>query len=238
MEKTYYEKTQEKLEEIIKDTEWSARVSQNGGFAETYVEFETYSPAGEDFIASIVISGKPTVKKIAAEFQDYIEYYNPVAEALLWVDSEGHGKNGAPDLEELIADKKYMKQEMLDLYNAITRKTKKKSTMTTGTKTTNKIDPVGSNAFDCLAVTQVQVLPFKEGPSLGHIKGLATIVLNDQFEVRGLRIMDGENGLFVSYPLDPFFKGEEYKNICYPITSQLRRHIENCVLEKYQAAIA
>ena len=28
-----------------------------------------------------------------------------------------------------------------------------------------------SAAFDCLAVTQVQVFPFKEGPSLGHLKG-------------------------------------------------------------------
>ena len=65
--KSYYEKTQEKLEELIKDTDWSASVSQNGDRAETVVEFETASPAGEDFIASLVISGKPTVKEIAGE---------------------------------------------------------------------------------------------------------------------------------------------------------------------------
>lgn len=91
--------------------------------------------------------------------------------------------------------------------------------------------------FDCLAVTSVQVFPFRDGPSLGHIKGLAQVVLNDQFLVRGLRIMDGENGLFVGYPVDPFFKGEEYRTVCNPMTRQLREHIENCVLEKYQAAI-
>lgn len=95
-----------------------------------------------------------------------------------------------------------------------------------------------SSAFDCLAVTQVQVFPFKEGPSLGHMKGLAQIVLNDQMVIRGLRIMDGEYGLFVSYPLDPFYKGEDFKSICNPVTRQLREHIENCVLEKYQAAVA
>ena len=78
----------------------------------------------------------------------------------------------------------------------------------------------------------------RDGVSLGHIKGLATIVLNDQMEIRGLRVLDGANGLFVSYPLDPFFKGEEYKTICSPISRQLREHIENCVLEKYQAAVA
>ena len=94
-----------------------------------------------------------------------------------------------------------------------------------------------SDAFDCLAVTQVQVFPFKDDSSLGHLKGLAQVVLNDQLVIRGLRIMDGLNGLFVSYPLDPFCKGEDFKSICNPITRQLREHIENCVLEKYQATV-
>ena len=94
-----------------------------------------------------------------------------------------------------------------------------------------------SSAFDCLAVTQVQVYPFKEGPSMGHMLGLATIVLNDQFQVRGLRIMDGEHGLYVGYPNDPFYKGEDFRSVCCPMTRQLREHIENCVLEKYRASL-
>ena len=110
--------------------------------------------------------------------------------------------------------------------------------MTTETKTTTKTEPVESNAFDCLAVTSVQVFPFKEGTQLGHMKALAQIVLNDQLVIRGLRVMEGEYGLFVSYPIDPFYKGEEYRSICTPMTRLLREHIENCVLEKYQAAIA
>ena len=73
--------------------------------------------------------------------------------------------------------------------------------------------------------------------NLGHIKGLAQIVLNDQLIIRGLRIMDGLNGLFVSYPIDPFYKGDDLRSIVNPITRQLREHIENCILEKYQAAV-
>lgn len=92
-------------------------------------------------------------------------------------------------------------------------------------------------SWDCLAVTNVQVYPFRDEPSLGHIKAVATVVLNDQFMIRGLRVMDGENGLFVSYPVDPFYKGECYRSVCNPVTRQLREHIENCVLEKYQACI-
>lgn len=89
--------------------------------------------------------------------------------------------------------------------------------------------------FDCLQVTQVQVFPFKEGVSVGHIRGLATVVLNDQLIIRSLRIMEGENGLFVGYPIDPFFKGDEFRSIANPLTRELRLHIENVVLEKYQA---
>ena len=94
-----------------------------------------------------------------------------------------------------------------------------------------------SPAFDCLAVTQVKVYPFKEGPSMGKMLALASIVLNDQLLVRHLRIMDGENGLYVAYPNDPFYKGEDFHAVCFPMKRQLREHIENCVLEKYQASL-
>lgn len=95
-----------------------------------------------------------------------------------------------------------------------------------------------NNFFDCLAVTNVQVFPFKEGHNFGKMKALATIVLNDQIQIRGLRVMEGENGIYVGYPADPYNRGEDYYTVCLPITRQLREHIENCVLEKYQAAIA
>lgn len=88
-----------------------------------------------------------------------------------------------------------------------------------------------------MVVTAVQVFPFKSGANLGHIKGLAEVVINDALVIRGLRICDGENGMFVQYPVDPFYKGDEFRSIVFPMTRELREHIENVVLEKYQAAI-
>lgn len=87
-----------------------------------------------------------------------------------------------------------------------------------------------------IEVTKVDVYPFKEGAYIGRVKAIANIVLNDQIQVRGLRVMDGENGLFVGYPVDPFYKGEGFRNIVFPITSELRHHIEKSVLEKYDEA--
>lgn len=100
--------------------------------------------------------------------------------------------------------------------------------------TPDKTERYESQQFDCLAVTQVQVFPFRDGQNLGHFKGVASVVLNDQLHIRGLRVMDGENGLFVGFPIDPFYKGEDFQSVVFPITKQLREHIENCVLEKYQ----
>lgn len=87
-----------------------------------------------------------------------------------------------------------------------------------------------STDFDCLAVTDVKVTVFPKLPGAAHVKGVAEVVLNDQFIVRGLRILDGTAGLFVSYPVDPFY---DLRCIAQPITRQLREHIENAVLEKY-----
>lgn len=104
----------------------------------------------------------------------------------------------------------------------------------TAEKSTEDIVQKESTTFDCLAVTNVQIFPFKEGMSLGKIKAMASVVLNDQLQIRGLRVVDGTQGFFVGYPCDPFFKGEESRYVCAPITRQLREHIENCVLERYQ----
>ena len=97
-----------------------------------------------------------------------------------------------------------------------------------------KKEQKAENGFECLSVTSVQVYPFRDGARCGNILGLATVVLNDQLVIRGLRIMGGENGMFVAYPVDPFYKGEDLRSTVFPMTRALREHIENCVLEKYQ----
>ena len=95
--------------------------------------------------------------------------------------------------------------------------------------------PIDSE-FDVLAVTDVKVYVFNESANMDQVKGLATIVLNDQLKIRGLRVMEGINGMYVAYPNDPFYKGEELRAGVFPMTRQLREHIENCILEKYRDA--
>lgn len=90
--------------------------------------------------------------------------------------------------------------------------------------------------FDCLAASSVTVQVFPKN-EMTKILGIAQIVLNDQLIIRGIRVMNGTCGLYVSYPIDPFHKGEDFRSICTPITRRLREHIENEILEKYQEVI-
>ena len=86
-----------------------------------------------------------------------------------------------------------------------------------------------------IIVTDIKIFPFPfKDAGIGHIRAFANIVLNDALIIRGLRIMEGNNSLFLSYPLDPFFTGMDYRSIIVPVTRGLREYIENEVLKQYQ----
>ena len=87
-------------------------------------------------------------------------------------------------------------------------------------------------------VTKVQVFPFKEGPHLGHMKGLAVIQISNAFSIRGLRIMQRDDGeMFVGYPVDPFYKGEEYRHMVEPLSENVKAAVEHAVLAKWHEAM-
>jgi stage V sporulation protein G len=84
--------------------------------------------------------------------------------------------------------------------------------------------------FPCFQVTSCQIFLVKE---LGKTKAMARVMLNDQLQLTGLRVVEGANGLFVAYPNDPAYKGEDYRSLFYPVTKELREHIEETVLTMY-----
>ena len=95
-------------------------------------------------------------------------------------------------------------------------------------------------AFDCICVTDVRISPIKQIEGLTHTKALAEIVFNDQLLIRGIRIVEGENGLYISYPFPVHpTTGEngQPRSTVFPITKVLRDHVEAVVLEKYQDTI-
>lgn len=88
-----------------------------------------------------------------------------------------------------------------------------------------------------IIVTKICIFPFQD-EGLGHILAMSNIVLNDALIIRGLHIMEGENGLFLAYPANPFSKGMDFGPIIVPVTCELRKYIENKVLEQYRKEVA
>lgn len=79
-------------------------------------------------------------------------------------------------------------------------------------------------------ITQVQVFPVQ---SEGKLRAFARILINEAILLTSIRVYDGAKGLFVSYPNDPAHKGEDYRQLFYPITKEMRDKIENTVLAEY-----
>ena len=68
------------------------------------------------------------------------------------------------------------------------------------------------------------------------IKGTASVNINGAFAIRGVKIIEGSNGLFVSMPSYKTGNGE-YKDICFPCTKDARMEFEDAVLAAYQQAL-
>lgn len=88
-----------------------------------------------------------------------------------------------------------------------------------------------------IIVTDIKIFPFKCG-CIDGIRALANIILNDAIIIRGLRIMEGTNKPFLSYPADPFFNGTHLRSAIVPLTRKLSEYIENEVLKQYHKEVA
>jgi len=68
----------------------------------------------------------------------------------------------------------------------------------------------------------------ENGPS----KAFCDLLLMDQFIVKGLRVVQGKEGLFVSMPQQQGRDGKWYDTF-YPVSVDLRKDIQDYVLDKY-----
>lgn len=80
-------------------------------------DFSKFTPAGQDFSFSAAMKGKD-LDSLITDMEDYYESFDVDEETYLWLDSRGHGKNGAPYrmrdvLEDMEAAEK-MVESLLD----------------------------------------------------------------------------------------------------------------------------
>lgn len=65
------------------------------------------------------------------------------------------------------------------------------------------------------------------------LKAFVNITFDDVFVIRGLKIIEGKEGLFVCMPSRKLEDGT-YKDIAHPITNDFRRLMENQILEEFK----
>ncbi|MBD3237273.1 MAG: hypothetical protein GF330_11250 [Candidatus Eisenbacteria bacterium] len=82
-----------------------------------------------------------------------------------------------------------------------------------------------------MQITAVKV-SVVEDPSL---KAVATITFDDCFVVKGIKVVLGEQGLFVAMPSRKLPDGS-YQDVAFPTTPPLREEIRSIVLQRYEAA--
>lgn len=69
-----------------------------------------------------------------------------------------------------------------------------------------------------------------------NLMGFASVKFNDSFVVENLKIIQGQNGLFVGMPSQPDGKGG-YRDMAYPVTKKFREQLNSAVLGAYEAKL-
>lgn len=67
----------------------------------------------------------------------------------------------------------------------------------------------------------------------GRMKAIASITIDHEFVVHDIRVIDGNNGMFVAMPSKRTPDGE-FRDIAHPISSATREKIQAAVLNEYE----
>ena len=86
-----------------------------------------------------------------------------------------------------------------------------------------------------MKITSVTVKKIEKENS--RMKGIASVLLDDCFAVHDIRIIEGDNGLFIAMPSRQTSTGG-YRDIAHPINQNARERIQSMILAEYEKALA
>ena len=82
-----------------------------------------------------------------------------------------------------------------------------------------------------MKITSVNVHKIeKEG---SRMKGIASVLIDDSFAVHDIRIIEGDNGLFIAMPSRKTSAGG-YRDIAHPISPEVRAMFEEAIFDEYK----
>lgn len=127
----------------------------------------------------------------------------------------------------------------VDVAHPINKETREMIETTVKTKFQEMIDTneskieaaINTEKEEELAVTNVKVNLYLNSKT--RLKGKISITLNNCFVVHGIKVIDGEKGIFIAMPSIKNSKGI-YVDIAHPINKETRQKIESSVIEAFQ----
>ena len=70
----------------------------------------------------------------------------------------------------------------------------------------------------------------------GKMKAIVSIIFDNEFVVHDIKVIEGQNGLFIAMPSRKTPDGE-FKDIAHPINTDTREKIQLAILKAYEAAV-
>ena len=71
----------------------------------------------------------------------------------------------------------------------------------------------------------------------GKMKAVVSITFDDEFVVHDIKIIDGQNGLFVAMPSRKMGEGD-FRDIAHPLLSETRTKIKEAIFAEYEKVLA
>ncbi|SDY57010.1 stage V sporulation protein G [Proteiniborus ethanoligenes] len=85
-----------------------------------------------------------------------------------------------------------------------------------------------------MKVTDVRV---RKVNNEGKMKAIVSVTFDEEFVVHDIKIIEGQNGLFIAMPSRKMADGE-FRDIAHPINSETRNAIQKAVFEEYEKAMS
>ncbi len=70
----------------------------------------------------------------------------------------------------------------------------------------------------------------------GKMKAIVSVTFDDAFVVHDIKIIEGQNGLFIAMPSRKVAEGD-YRDIAHPINSNTRANLQDIILTEYERAL-
>ncbi len=80
-----------------------------------------------------------------------------------------------------------------------------------------------------MTITDVRI---RKVSAEGKMKAIVSVTFDNEFVVHDIKVIDGQNGLFIAMPSRKTPDGE-FKDIAHPINSDTRNTIQSAILEAY-----